>query len=251
MPFTISHAGFVLPLRPITSPHVLCGLVIGSIVPDFPYFVREFGVASFAHTVLGAHCVSLPVGLFVYFLVRLFFGRMADALPKPHSIFLSSWGLGKIGSKPNIMAIAVAILAGALFHNFVDSFTHQSGAAVSIFPVLTKEAISFGGQPLHAFRVLQYVGSVLGMVMIAAAYWSGLRGYCRAHEFPIWQDSQRWLFLTGLIIVTILAAAGLNAEFFPRGLDFYAARVFVFKFLITWLPIAGIAFLVFALCRRD
>lgn len=249
MPFTISHAGFVFPLKGILPAHVLCGLMIGSIVPDFPYFVREFGVASFAHTVMGAICVSLPVGLAVYLLMSLSFRRIAQALPNPHSVFLASWGIDRLGAKRNLFAVLIAIFLGALSHSFVDSFTHESGAAVSMFPILNQEVMSVDEQPIHVFRLLQYAGSALGMAILVAAYWSGLRRYCRACGSKVWQDPQGWLIVLGLAGVTVLIAVLLNAEFVPRALDFSAFRVFGFKFLITWLPTIGVAFLCFAILR--
>ncbi len=246
MPFTISHAGFVLPFRRFIPPAVLCGLMIGSIVPDFGYFIREFGVASFAHTFLGALCFSLPVGLAMYLLMRLSFKRIAKVLPLPHSSFLMSWGIDKHIGMRTLLAAAVGIFVGALSHNFVDSFTHQSGAAVSMFPVLRKEVFSFGGDPLHVFRLLQYFGSAIGMLIIISAYWFGLSRLCRATGTRIWQDCRGWLVLIGVTGLTILVAAVLNAEYFPRDLNFYAFRVFGFKFLITWLPIIGLAILCLA-----
>lgn len=247
MPFTISHAGFVLPLKGILSAHVLCGLVIGSIVPDFGYFVREFGVASFAHTFAGALCFSLPVGLAVYLLVCLSFRRIAGTLPKPHSSFLMSWGLAKPGGKQNLHGIMLAIFVGSLSHNFVDSFTHESGAGVAMFTTLSKEAFVLGGEPLHIFRILQYSGSALGMAMILAAYWFGMIRHCRASRCRVWQDFRSWLVLIVLTSASLLVAAALNSEFFPRELDFHAFRVFGFKFLITWLPVIGMAFLCYVI----
>ena len=241
MPFTISHAGFVLPFRRALPPPVLFGLIVGSIVPDFGYFVREFGVASFAHTVLGAICVSLPVGLLVYLLVHLSFGRIAQALPHPHSSFLMSWGIDKLTGMRTLLAVLVSIFLGALFHNFVDSFTHESGAVVSMFPVLSQKAFSIGGEPLHIFRLLQYLGSVVGMAVIMTAYWFGLSRHCRAEGTRIWQDVRGWLVLMGVIGLTVLVATAVNAKHFPKDLNFYAFRVFGFKFLITWLPLIGLA----------
>jgi len=246
MPFTISHAGFVLPFRRLVPPAVLCGLMIGSIIPDFGYFIREFGVASFAHTVMGALCFSLPAGLAMYLLMRFSIKRIAKVLPIPHSSFLMSWGIDRHIGLQTLLAAAVAIFVGALSHNFVDSFTHQSGAAVSMFPVLRKEVVSFGGDPLHVFRLLQYLGSATGMVIIIGAYWLGLSRYCRATGIRIWQDSRGWLVLIGVTGFTILVAVAMNAEYFPRDLNFYAFRVFGFKFLITWLPVIGLAILCLA-----
>ena len=53
-------------MRRCLSPQLLLALMVGSMVPDFGYFVRQFGVASFAHTMVGAVAVSIPVGWLVY-----------------------------------------------------------------------------------------------------------------------------------------------------------------------------------------
>jgi hypothetical protein len=246
MPFTISHAGFVLPFKKVLPPAVLCGLMIGSIVPDFGYFVREFVLASFAHTVMGALCVSLPAGLAMFFLMRLSFGRIARVLPSPHSSFLMSWGIDRLVGMRTLLTVAFAIFIGALSHNFIDSFTHQSGAAVSLFPMLSKEVLSLGGDPLHVFRILQYLGSAIGMAIIIGAYCFGLSRHCRSTGNRIWQDSRGWLVLIGVTGLTVMLAVALNAKYFPRDFDFYAFRVFGFKFLITWLPIIGLAILCLA-----
>ena len=154
-----------------------------------------------------------------------------------------SWGIDKLGGMRTLLAVMVAIFIGALSHNFIDSFTHQSGAAVSMFPVLSKEVFSVGGDPLHVFRLLQYLGSAIGMAIIIAVYWFRLSQHCRARDTRIWQDSRGWLVLIGVTGVTVLVATALNTEYFLRDLDFYAFRVFGFKFLITWLPIIGLAIL--------
>ena len=245
MPFTISHAGFLLPLKGIIPVHVLCGLMIGSVAPDFGYYAREFGVASYAHTVEGALCVSLPLA--VYLLVRLSFRRIAGTLPKPHSGFLRSWGIDKHGIKKDLIGIMIAIFVGALSHNFVDSFTRESGAAVAVFPALSMQAFVLGEGPLHVFRILQYSGSVLGMAMMLAAYWLRMKRHCRSRGCKVWQDFRSWLVLIGLTTATILVAAALNAELLPRGLDFHEFRVFGFGFLITWMPVVGITFLCYAM----
>ena len=225
--------------------------MIGSIVPDFPYFIRAFGVASFAHSFLGAVVVSLPLGFALYLLVSQIFGSVAKALPAPHPGFLLSWSVEKPSGMRAILGIASAVLIGALLHNFVDSFTHEPGAAVRLFPFLRTEATAINGEPLPVFRILQYGGSILGLVMLLIGYWSGLRRYCRALDCVMWQDSRRWLELLALVAGTVLLATALNFRLIPRAFDFYEFRVFGFKFLITWLPIFGLVFLAFVRFRNS
>jgi hypothetical protein len=250
MPFTISHAGFVIPFRSLVSPNLLCGLMIGSVVPDFGYFIREFGVATFAHTILGALCISLPLGLAVYFLLCFSLAGVARVFPKPHSRFLLGWRVDRPVGLRELIAITSAILVGALSHNFVDSFTHQSGTAVSLFPALEKGIVLLGGDPIPVFRILQYAGSLFGLLLLVAAYGLGLGRFCRETGERIWQDSQRWQRLIGIVGSTSAVAAAWNADDFPRSLDLDAMRGFGFQFLITWLPILGATILCMALFWR-
>ncbi len=249
MPFTISHAGFVLPLRGRVSAHVLCGLIVGSVAPDFPYFVRAFGVASFAHTVLGAVCVSVPIGWALCLIFRLSFRRITLLLPRPHADFIAAWGLDRAVPKHGFIAIGGAIFGGAMFHNFCDSFTHKSGVAVSMFPVLSREVFSIGGEPLPLFRILQYSGSILGLMMICGTYFFALRRHCRARGRTMGRGAAGWRSLLSLMSVTMGIAVAFNAEFIPRALELYPLRVFAFQFLITWVPIVGLAFLCLAMIR--
>jgi hypothetical protein len=189
------------------------------------------------------------VGLAAYLAVGLGFRRLAEALPDPHASFLATWGIGRPGVTQSLYKVIAAIVAGALSHSFVDSFTHAAGAGVALFPVLGQELFAVAGEPIHVFRILQYSGSVVGMAMILAVYCSALTLYCRASGKSFWQDSQRWRALFLLASVSVLAAVALNTEYFPKGFDLFAFRVFGFKFLITLLPVMAFGFLCFALLR--
>lgn len=231
------------------SPRFLCGLMIGCAVPDFGYFIRNFGLASYAHTVAGALLVSVPIGFIIYMATVLCFRRIVAALPDPHCGFLMTWEIHKKTPKTSLIAVLIAIFLGALSHNFVDSFTHASGRAVSMFPVLANESFVVGDEPFHVFRVLQYAGSIIGMLMIASAYCFDLRRYCLTQHVKMWQDSRRWFSLFGLVVLTAIAAAWLNMRLLSGDLNPHTVRAFGFKFLITWIPLFGLAFLSFALSR--
>jgi hypothetical protein len=136
-----------------------------------------------------------------------------------------------------------------MFHNFCDSFTHKSGVAVSMFPVLSWEVFSIGGEPLPLFRILQYSGSILGLMMICGTYLFALRGHCRARGRAVGRGAAGWRSLLSLMSVTMGIAVACNAEFIPRALELSPFRVFAFQFLITWVPIVGLAFLCLAMIR--
>src|SRR5690349_24311549 len=67
VPFTLSHPAAAIPFS--RSRLVLSALVIGSLAPDFQYFVKLAGQERNAHTFPGAVLITFPaavVMLFVY-----------------------------------------------------------------------------------------------------------------------------------------------------------------------------------------
>src|SRR3954469_17106149 len=74
MPYTLSHPLAVVPIRRYSPiPLSFAALVMGSMSPDFGYFVEQFDIAAFAHTIPGTFAVCLPSSLFVlavFYLVR-------------------------------------------------------------------------------------------------------------------------------------------------------------------------------------
>jgi len=62
MPWTFVHPAAVLPLRKyFANRHLFGAVVVGSISPDFGYYVGRFDMATTAHTLLG-----LLISLFAY-----------------------------------------------------------------------------------------------------------------------------------------------------------------------------------------
>lgn len=69
MPFTISHPAIVLPLTFLPRQWFsLTGLVIGSLTPDFEYFLRMRIKSNYSHTLDGLFWFDLPLGLLLAFL---------------------------------------------------------------------------------------------------------------------------------------------------------------------------------------
>lgn len=235
MPFSLSHAGFILPLRRRVPSTILFCLIIGSITPDFGYFIRQFDLATFAHTTLGALTISTPLGLLIYFLVNRFYQPAILNLPKPHSEFLASFSPNTCSASPPV--IMGAIFLGALSHNFVDSFTHESGFAVSLFPLLQKPTLSITGEPIPLYRILQYSGSIIGMLMIALFYFISFRRFLKIHPQPIWQDKASWTALLLVISISSGIAILINSSSLSNLSTFFSLRAFGFRFLITWIPL--------------
>src|SRR6188768_3414024 len=69
MPFTFSHPAIILPLTCLPRKWFsLTGLVIGSLTPDFEYFLRMKIQGHYSHTISGIFCFDLPLGILLAFI---------------------------------------------------------------------------------------------------------------------------------------------------------------------------------------
>ena len=67
MPWTLAHPAAVLPFRRFSGAGRLSfgALVIGSMSPDFVYYIGRFDLGNFTHSPLGVLVTCLPAGLLV------------------------------------------------------------------------------------------------------------------------------------------------------------------------------------------
>ncbi|HYH15674.1 MAG TPA: DUF4184 family protein, partial [Flavisolibacter sp.] len=131
MPFTFSHPAFILPF--ITKQRKwlsVTGLVVGSIVPDFEYFLRmEKGYPYFSHSASSLFYFNLPFGVLLCF---LFHGVVRDPLVQNLPNFLRKRFIGVKRMnwmpyfKKHWIQICLSILLGALTHIGWDRFLHVS-----------------------------------------------------------------------------------------------------------------------------
>ena len=69
MPFTFSHPAVVLPATYLDKKYYcLSALLIGSMTPDFEYFIRMRDFSKYSHTWTGLFWFDIPLGLALLFL---------------------------------------------------------------------------------------------------------------------------------------------------------------------------------------
>src|SRR5687768_12786443 len=72
MPFTFSHPALILPLANLPKRWAsLTGLVIGSLAPDFEYFLRMKVYSVHSHTLPGVFYFNLPLAIILAFAFHL------------------------------------------------------------------------------------------------------------------------------------------------------------------------------------
>jgi len=66
VPFTFSHPAAIVPLNYVAKEWLsLSALVLGSIVPDFEYFIRMKVLSIYSHTWVGLFWYDLPLALII------------------------------------------------------------------------------------------------------------------------------------------------------------------------------------------
>lgn len=172
MPFTFSHPAIVLPLTFLPRRWFsMTGLVIGSLTPDFEYFLRMRIKSNYSHTIDGLFWFDLPLGLLLAFIFHnivrdSLFDNLPTILKSRFSVFRQFDWNGHF--KRNWIVVAISILIGAASHIFWDSFTHDHGYFVQTIPAL-QNSVDFLGRQIPILKILQHSSTFLGGLVIAFA----------------------------------------------------------------------------------
>ena len=206
MPFTLCHPAAALPLWNVSRRRFrLAALVIGSVTPDYEYFLHLNAVGHVGHTLPGLFLLCLPAGWLSLWLFDRSGRRGVETL------LPAAWHLPPAPPGPyRILTISAALLVGAASHLVWDAFTHASGWGVRLLPVLTA-SVSLGPWTVPCFKVLQHGSSLTGLGVLGALVWRWMR---RQPTVP-----RRELLWRALLPGAFLAAAGLanSLRFWSHG----------------------------------
>ncbi|MFV9484419.1 DUF4184 family protein, partial [Christiangramia sp. ASW11-125] len=170
MPFTFSHPAIVLPLKFISNKWFsLTGLVIGSITPDFEYFIKMKVESHFSHSILGIFYFDLPLAIVLTFIfhniVRNQLIENSPKIIKARTIDFNNFNWNQY-FKSNYLVVIISILVGISSHIFWDSFTHKTGFFVSEIIYLQKN-IEIRNYNFPIYKILQHLSTILGGLIIA------------------------------------------------------------------------------------
>jgi hypothetical protein len=103
-------------------------LVIGTLAPDFEYFLTFGPQSGFGHTLLGAFVLTFPLALVVLWLFHRFVKvPFAAALPASIEMRLTPYlGRFQFSGLSRFALIVFSVLVGIATHIVWDSFTHSS-----------------------------------------------------------------------------------------------------------------------------
>ncbi len=169
MPFTFSHPAAVLPLTYLPKRWIsITGLVIGSLAPDFEYFLRMKVFSLYSHTWIGLFWFDLPLTIILAFIFHLIVrNSLIDNLPnflnKRFSIFKNFNWIQYF--KENFLIVILSILFGVATHIVWDNFTHEQGKFVQTIGELQK-TFTIAGHLIPAYKLLQHSSTIIGGLII-------------------------------------------------------------------------------------
>ncbi len=209
MPVTPAHAAAAWPLRKIAPRLPLSALVIGTMSPDYEYFLRLAPTTRVAHTAAGLLYFCVPVSLAVWWLFRrvvrpAILGLMPPGLASALGPPSTSWPLA-----------VVAVALGAVSHVFWDGFTHHNDWAVNTWPVL--RTVPFPSLlSLPWYKWLQYASSMIGALGIAV--WASAWIASQPDSARAWPTPQRARAILVISLVALVTIAGgvANTLIVPR-----------------------------------
>ena len=216
MPFTVSHAAAVLPLRRMKL--VWSAFIVGSMAPDFPYIVGSVDYREIGHRFPGVLFFTIPASLVALWLFHNFVKQpICLLLPAGVQVRLRR----ELGYFPFVPAsrfarILLSIVLGIASHLVWDSFTHPFTWAFYHVPGLDGwvHLPILGAMPTHA--ALQYVSSLLGL--IALAIWVLLWYRRTSPATPLLErESPRSRFGLAIAMFAVAGTAGLVRAFILIG----------------------------------
>lgn len=218
MPITFAHPAAVVPFARFGLP--LSALVVGSMVPDLPYFLHLNTGADYAHRMPGLVLFCLPAGIGSLWLFhRVLKQPLLHLLPPAHGARLAR-AVQPFPFLPasRLLVAALSVLLGAVTHVIWDSFTHRNGWMVQHVPIFSTVVLSTSYGSLYLFKVLQYLSSLLGTLLLGYAYWRWAIQVREEQAFqpaPLGEGARRTVVVLWLLFTSAITAAYSLARNIP------------------------------------
>ena len=239
MPFTPAHPAILLLLKPFKKlPLCWTALFIGSIIPDFEYFIWMSPSAYVSHTILGIFIFNLPMTFIMAFLWhQLLFPILIKRIQFFHQrIQMEEYPAFMEWIKKNWILFFTSAFIGILTHLAWDSFSHADGYLVHRIPFLL-EFIQIGGHPIRTCYVMWYISTLLGMITLIFWYVDLKKLFTLSTWRTFFSGNSYWgkiLFTAGLI-GTSRVYFGLGWNWARHLIMIAIGSLFYAILIVTWL----------------
>jgi hypothetical protein len=226
VPFTLSHPAAAALVWPLVRQRrlSLSALAIGSMVPDFEFFIHLRPIDVWGHSFIGFFRFCLPVGLISLaaweFLVRDAV-RHLFAMPVHTDESVRTWQWWT--------RAVVAIAIGVALHIAWDGLTHEGGWGERLIPALSSIAFPMRGRPMAWSVLVDYASTIVGGVVVLVWLGSELR---RAHSFAAVAHTRwRWLVISLLAVGAIAVGLWIGLRG-PPWVNYWSGEMWIARFTI-------------------
>ncbi len=225
---------------------VLSALVVGSLAPDFRYFLDLAPFGHFSHSIMGAFIFCLPVGLAVLWVFQAVMKLPLVSLAPEHHQERLAVMAAPFQWRPagRFILIVCSVLLGTFSHIAWDAFTHDHGFVVRNVPELRAPPLEEFGSTRPLYNMLQYGSSLLGMALLVLWYWLWFKRAPRQPAPPYLKTARRgWIAALILIIAASIALVDAFAAFKHRA----SRGVFAGTFAVMFMSLVFVEALGFSL----
>lgn len=164
MPYTLAHPLYAAPLKLVQPKYLsLTGLILGSMAPDFEFFIALEPYQTIGHSTLGLFLQAIPLSVLLAVLFHcLIKAPLARHLPSVWNLDRKAHGLvrpWRLGGIRGWTVFLISVIIGFYAHVLLDGITHETGIFVSLCPLLEQMMM---GTPVYQF--LQYGLSIIGLL---------------------------------------------------------------------------------------
>ncbi len=231
MPFTLSHPAAIVPLYLLLRRYlILSALVVGSMVPDFHYYLPFHLTRSMTHNYFSIIWFSLPMGLITLLIFDWFIRYpLIEIMPsRLRTSLLVYQKAGNIFRKGIFGRVILSLLLGAFSHIFWDNLCW------------------YHGRRLMPYDWVQIINSIFGAIILAWFCWRWYRRqYAQPNsKQPLFSQKMRIFFSLSLAILPIIFGSIIAIfQRFPNWMDFLEgaaiAGLGVWGFLLLLLGAMG------------
>ncbi len=222
MAYTFSHPAAILPLRKYLP---FSALIVGSMAPDYLYFIPGIPHSHYGHSTQGTFTFSLPASLLVLWLFhRVLKKPLMRLLPDSHQQRLVAFQAPfRFGGPRRFFLLVLTVLLAIETHIWWDAATHYQGFFPRHFPVL-RAAIDPGSQFMWC-DLLQSSSSVIGALALFVAYWHWFRQAPVAAVDPYYRitGTRKTIVLLAMAAIAVAVAVLVPSPVIRPGVYFALA----------------------------
>lgn len=167
MPFTLAHPAIVLPLAK-NKKLPLQALIIGSMAPDFEFYLQLREVQNIGHSFFGFICIDIPIGIFALYVYNNYIRYFLRTIT-PNKILYkcNTLAYSYSTSRKNLFNLNnfIALVIGISSHLFLDLFTHHYSILIDVIPQLNYNynLLNFD---VKLYEINQILFSLIGLAII-------------------------------------------------------------------------------------